>query len=228
MKSSKPISQYVNEILAGDPVLQQCIKRGIVNYSKLARNLRNALTQAMGSDVSENAVKMALIRYAEKAKSEKRVLVKGVLEILAKSNIEVKSGITIINIRTWSINKLLNDLPKIISRARFSAIMQGVSALTLVLDNDSATDVLRTLDNRDIISVQEDHAALLIISPEEIMYTPGVVAYLTTVLAENGINIVHIESSYTDTIIIVSKNDVIRAFEVLNTVIGIARKINYT
>jgi hypothetical protein len=47
------------------------------------------------------------------------------------------------------------------------------------------------------------------------MRVPGVIAYVASVLSQHGVNIVHIESCYTDTVIVVSKEDLERAFTLI-------------
>ncbi|MEM4617680.1 MAG: ACT domain-containing protein, partial [Ignisphaera sp.] len=81
------------------------------------------------------------------------------------------------------------------------------------------------LNKDDIMNIQRDYSAIVIVSPIEIMYTPGVLSYITNILALNGINIVHIESCYTDTIIVVSREDLIKAFQVLSKHIDISKKL---
>jgi predicted amino acid-binding ACT domain protein len=58
------------------------------------------------------------------------------------------------------------------------------------------------------------------------MYTPGVVSYITGILSSEGINIVHVESSYRDTIIVLSKQDASRAFNLLINLLEAIRTLN--
>jgi predicted amino acid-binding ACT domain protein len=116
-------------------------------------------------------------------------------------------------------------LTKLAIKSRFIAVMQSITTATIVLDNDTADEFIKNIDSNDIIYVQRDQAAIVIVSPEDIMYTPGVIAYISNILAQNSINIIHIESCYTDTIIIVSRGDIQKAFDILMRYIDAAKKM---
>ncbi|MGC9012748.1 ACT domain-containing protein, partial [Thermogladius sp.] len=62
------------------------------------------------------------------------------------------------------------------------------------------------------------------VSPVENVYTPGLIAYVTSLLAQAGINIVQITSSYSETMMVVSPEDTVKASNVLNDAISRARK----
>ena len=73
--------------------------------------------------------------------------------------------------------------------------------------------------------MQRGQAAIVIVSPREIMRVPGVIAYVASALSQYGVNIVHIGSCYTDTVIVVSKEDLERAFTLIVRHIEGAREI---
>ena len=57
-------------------------------------------------------------------------------------------------------------------------------------------------------------------SPEDLEATPGVVAFLTALLAEQNVNIIEFISCWTETIIVVEKKDSLKAYEVLSNMVG--------
>ncbi|MFQ6105463.1 MAG: ACT domain-containing protein, partial [Candidatus Hydrothermarchaeaceae archaeon] len=61
------------------------------------------------------------------------------------------------------------------------------------------------------------------ISPEEIAETPGVIAYLAGMLALEGINVVEMMSSYTETSFIVEEKDALKTIKVIRDEIKRAR-----
>jgi len=220
------ISRLVREIVFSEPMLTYCIASGIVNYSKLAKKIQQLISELLEREVSVSAVKMALIRIAEKVKQERLQAGTSILNILARSSLEVRTGITIITLRSGKALESMNILAKLARKSRFMAIMQSVMAVTIVLDNETAEEFIKNLNSpNEVLHVQKDHAAVVIVSPQEIMYVPGVLAYITSILAQNDVNIVHIESCYTDTIIIVSKKDLLKAFQILSKHIEAARKL---
>jgi len=218
------ISQVVVEVVSGDPALRQCIARGIVNYRKLAKALQPMVSQILGKEVSVDTIKVALLRSSSRV-GEERSVRREVLDVIARSSVELRTDITIIVVRSGAINYIAQLLTKVVPRARFVAVMQSVAATTIVVDRDSAEELLKSIKREDVIDVQREQAAIVIVSPEEIMKVPGVLAYIANVLSQNSVNIVHIESCYTDTIIIVSKSDLEKAFGIIMRHIEGAKKM---
>jgi len=218
------ISQVVVEVVSGDPALRQCIARGIVNYRKLAKTLQPIVSQILGKEVSVDTIKVALLRSSSRV-GEERSVRREVLDVIARSSVELRTDITIIVVRSGAINYIAQLLTKVVPRARFVAVMQSVVATTIVVDRDSAEELLKSIKREDVIDVQREQAAIVIVSPEEIMKVPGVLAYIANVLSQNSVNIVHIESCYTDTIIIVSKSDLEKAFGIIMRHIEGAKKM---
>jgi len=70
-----------------------------------------------------------------------------------------------------------------------------------------------------ILQKHENCVVIVIHSPVELEVTPGVVAFLTSLLAEQNINIIEFISCWTDTIIVVDKKDSLKTYEVLSNVI---------
>jgi aspartokinase len=69
--------------------------------------------------------------------------------------------------------------------------------------------------------VKHDNCTMIVMhSPEELEATPGVVAFLTTLLAEQNVNIIEFISCWTETIIVVEKKDSLKAYEVLSNMVG--------
>jgi len=209
------VARLVREVLLGDPSLYKCLEMGIINYSRVATRLKPVVSKLIGRDVSEESIKMALIRLRSRMEEKTFFPSKGVLKILAESRIEVRTGVVIVIVGAGRFQDAMSAVAKISSKARFLAVMQSGPVTTIVLDDESARELIRALGEEGIIEVQEDHAAIVVVSPPEVMWIPGVVAYITSVLAQNGVNIVHIESCYTDTVIVVSKKDLLKAFNIL-------------
>jgi aspartokinase len=69
--------------------------------------------------------------------------------------------------------------------------------------------------------VKHDNCTMIVIhSPEELEATPGVVAFLATLLAEQNVNIIEFISCWTETIIVVEKKDSLKTYEILSNMVG--------
>lgn len=219
------VARLVREVLTSDPALYKCLEMGIVNYSRVASRLRPVLSKLMGRVVSEESIKMALIRLRSKAGETHAFHKKEVLRVLSQSRVEVKTGVVIVIMGINRFLSAISAIAKISPKARFLAVMQSGFVATIVLDENSVNEFLSLVGEEGIIEIQRDQAAIVVVSPVDIMWVPGVVAYITSILAQNSINIVHIESCYTDTVIVVSKDDLLKAFNVLMKHIEIARSL---
>jgi len=58
-------------------------------------------------------------------------------------------------------------------------------------------------------------AEITLKSSEDLEKTPGVIAYLSTLLAENGINIIETMSTWTDTLFVIAEEDIAKVMELL-------------
>ena len=73
---------------------------------------------------------------------------------------------------------------------------------------------------KDVLKKNENCTTIIIKSPEEIETTPGVVAFLTSLLSEQNVNVVEFISCWTETIMVVDRKDSLRAYEILMNVVG--------
>mgnify|MGYP001626227246 CR=1 FL=1 len=216
--TQRSVSRAVERILESDTILKQCVERGVINLSKVATSLRPAVSRILGYQVSDASIKMALIRYSRK-RIQTGSRISELANIIANTNIELRTGVSIAIIRLAFIDKVYREMLKLYKLARFLTVIQGSTGVVVVADTSTINQLLKTIDPEAIISIQRNLAAVTLVSPEEIMTTPGVIAYITSVLAGEGINIIHIESSYTDTIMIIDKKDATKTLNVLSSLI---------
>ena len=220
----RSIAEVVEELVIGDPVLRQCIARGAANYSRIARQLRRQVSRELGREVSIDSIKMALIRLAQRMSAGEHPG-DDVLRVLASSSIEVRTGVSILSLRLDALPRLYPLLPEIAPRARFFAVMHSVLAVTLAVDDTLVDRIVGEIGGDQILEMGRGYSAIVIVSPDDVMRVPGIIAYISNLLALNNINIVHIESCYTDTILIVDRHDMEKAFNLLMRHIEKARTL---
>ena len=190
------IAQNVRSHLQNKPYLLEALEKGIVNLSELSRQIQEGLKIS-----NTSAVKAALRRFSEELQKHKQKREEKVLQVLRRSAIAVydRKAVTIttkeINTKTGMKVDLLDKYIYLLDRAdlprRFNAL------------------------------VKHDNCTMIVMhSPEELEDTPGVVAFLTTLLAEQNVNIIEFISCWTETIIVVEKKDSIKAYEVLSNLVG--------
>ena len=65
------------------------------------------------------------------------------------------------------------------------------------------------------MKVTENLAEITLKSSEDMENTPGIIAYLSTLLADNGINITETMSTWTDTLFVIDEKDIAKVMELL-------------
>ena len=186
----------VRSYLKNKPYILEALEKGIVNLSELSRQIQKELK-------TNNiiAIKAALRRFSDELKKHKHKREEKVLHLLKKSTITVYDGrsVTIMDRQIETKEKIKVNLED-----RFVYLLEK---------NDLA-------EITDAVKMHENCAMIVIHSPEELEATPGVVAFLTSLLAEQNINIIEFISCWTDTIIVVDKKDSFRTYEALSNVIS--------
>jgi len=193
---SMTTAQDVRNYLRNKPYLLEALEKGIVNLSELARQIQEELKTS-----NTTATKAALRRFAEELAKHKQKREEKVLSLLKRSGIAVYDRKSVIitakEISTKSGMKV--DLP---------------GKFVYLLDRADLPERISTL-------VKHDNCTMIVVnSPEELENTPGVVAFLTTLLAEQNVNIIEFISCWTETVIVVEKKDSLKAYEALTNLVG--------
>jgi aspartokinase len=187
------IAENVWLYIKGKPYLQEALGNNIINYSALAREIRNEMTGA-----SFEAIKAALIRINKKLARDRKSFERRIKNILRKSKMEIKNKIAVV------ISKERLRIPCI-------AVAKGPSAYTHIIEEE----YLERMENKKVI-LEKNMSLITIISPEEIATTPGVLSYFLSFLAAENINVVEFFSCYKDSLLVFREADTLKAFEILS------------
>src|SRR4030042_3170418 len=190
------VAQDVRNHLRNKPYLLEALEKGIVNLSELSRQLQKELKL---SDIS--AIKAALRRYAEELQKHKQKREEKVLHLLRRSSIAVYDRKAVM-----ITGKDFN------SKAGMKVDL--LDKFVYLLDRNDMPQRVNAL-------VKHDNCTMIVIhSHEELEATPGVVAFLATLLAEQNVNIIEFISCWTETIMVVEKKDSLKTYEVLSNLVG--------
>ena len=188
------IANYVRIYLKNKPYVLEALENGIVNISELSRKI------AMETGIKKvGAIKAAIRRFGENVKKRREKREKKVLKILKESRIRLLDKVTVI------ITDSPLEIKKIIE-------VKLEDAFVYVTEEANIP--------KNAINVHRDCGMIVISSPKDIESVPGVVAYLTSLLAWENINVVEFVSCHTDTILIIKREDILKTIEVLQKVIG--------
>jgi hypothetical protein len=188
------IAQEVRNHLKNKPYVLEALEKGIVNLSELSRQIQNELK-------IDNiiAIKAALRRFSEELQKRKHKREEKVLKLLKESTITLHDG-----------NSVVVTSKPLETEDRIKVNLGG--KFVYLTDKNS----LGKIDG--VLQKHENCVMIIIHSPVELEATPGVVAFLTSLLAEQNINIIEFISCWTDTIIVVEKKDSLKTYEVLSNV----------
>ncbi len=216
-------SEAVRRYVMSHPFLRECLERGVANYSALARVIVDELRKS-GIETSVGAVKMALIRIREDLLRVRESFDERIKEIISSSVIELQTDLVVINAFRNAVISKLASIIDVVGNARFFQLTQGAVSLTLIVARETLSDLMRAIGEDNVIEVLEDQTAIVMISPEEITRTPGVIAYISSALANNGVNITQIISCHRETVIVCDREDASKAYSILEDLITLAKK----
>jgi hypothetical protein len=200
--SSPTTAKLTERYIAEHPSIKDCLKKDLINYSKLSREIAKELS--IEKKTSIEAILIACRRYAAKLKQEE-ILEKRILDILKKSELDIKNKIVVAIIdKKIYLDNLINIEEKIRKSADVFYAIEGTRAFTVITSEKYLKDLKSLFD---IIKVSKDLAMVTVRSPENIEDVPGVVSYLYSIFGEHGVNIVETMSCWTDTIFVVSEDD---------------------
>jgi len=185
-----PVSKQVKAYIERKPYILEAIEQNIVNYSALAREIGKDL-----NITNIDTIKAALIRTSEKYRKTKRKTQQKAIELLRQANVSVKNKIATLHHSTFV------DIQAI-------AYSKTPSGYMFFLDENTAS-------KSTFKKIDYGFAILHIKSSKEIEHTPGVIAFILSALASEGINVSHVMGCREDTFIVVKEHDASLAFRVL-------------
>lgn len=184
------ISKQVKMYMEHKPFILEAMEQNVINYSALAREICKDLELK-----NTDAVKIALLRYGERYRKTKRKTQQKTIELLREANFSIKNKIAALHHNSFVDVKAV-------------AYSKTPSGFMFFLDEDIAR-------KSNFRKIDYNLAILHLKSPEEIEHTPGVIAFILSALASEGINVSHFMGCREDTFIVVKEHDAPLAFRIL-------------
>ncbi|MEM4213161.1 MAG: ACT domain-containing protein [Thermoplasmatales archaeon] len=203
------ISKRVSEYLSSNPCAISALQSGIVNYSSLARFLMKELKTE-----NFNAILAALKRYPEKNPS----LESSYKSALRESRLEAYYSICNLTVKNSvdNLTRLVEAYGEIYSSGGKIRIVQGSQGIVIVVDKRNVELIRSKFQEADILSFRESLGELVVISPLIIENLRGYVAYISTALAVNGVNVYQVAAFYNDITYIMDEKYMTTAISVLS------------
>ncbi|MBD3164726.1 hypothetical protein GF323_06005 [Candidatus Woesearchaeota archaeon] len=204
------ITKIAEQYIQNRPYIQSSLKKGLINYSSLAREIARAKNLDAGNF---DAILIACRRYKEKIAG--RGNEKEIVRLLRKSRIETKNRISVFVIGRDAAIANMQLIEKKIRREKGTfRLVESFSVFTVIVSDEYDADVEKTFGG----SILKHTASLVEITlktSEDIETIPGVMSFLYSKLAYAGINVIESMSCWTDTIFLLKEKDLAKAMETL-------------
>lgn len=218
--SKESLAEKTRVYIDAHPSIKDCVSKGLVNYSSLARMIMRDLELD-----NEEAVMIACRRYAGKLGTATDHET-SILRILKDSRLEMRTKTCIVTAKNdyAVLHKMDNLFKDLWNEDSIMQVVQSASAVTIIADKMLKERIIDTVGRFNTIKIRDSLVEIAVKSPERIVDTSGVIAYLITNLSDAGINIEETVSCHTDTIFIVGEKDMIHAYSVLSRAIESAER----
>ena len=205
-------TELTEKYILEHPSIKDCLKNNIINFSKLSRKI--ALELKIEKKTSMEAILIACRRYSRKLKKEE-LLENNIINILKNSELEIKNKIVVIIVEKPTYKENIKQIEaKIRKKGELFYAIEGTNCFTLITSEKQVKDINICL-KKDIIKTNKDLAMITIKSSKEIENTSGIMSYLFSLFAENGININETMSCWTDTIFIIDEKNIAKTMKFL-------------
>ncbi len=213
-KEKPSVAEITRKYIDRHPSIRDCVSKDLVNFSSLSR----LIMKDMGV-THEEAVLAASRRYA--ARLSKTDFEGDIMNVFEESRLELKTRICIVVAKNeWIVLKNLEEVvKKILSDKSTMQVLQSANAITVISEDKFLPMITRAIGSDHVVTVKQNLAEITVKSPQRIETTKGAFAYLVSMLSEQGINLLEAVSCYTDTIFIVNREDMMRAFDILSACI---------
>ena len=211
--ADKTVVARVYDALDEDLYLRSSIRLGVANLSAVSEKIR----KEAAPDASVEAVRAAVRRYVSEMGDEETD--EGLARLLSNTGFSLKSNISVI--QAYQDRRVMLRLDETLKKMgkEFNIISSG-HAITIIAGDDSVQEVIKAIGKEHVIGYRRGLHAIYLNSGKEIKTTKGFVAFVTSLLHRKGINLIEFYSCYTDTVLIVSREDSVKAYELLDHIIG--------
>src|SRR5581483_50004 len=222
VNNEKSITNAVKEVVNNDLSFQDSLQRDYCNISALARIIKPQIDTMLGG---KNTSIESIVTALKRSRRDYSVPERPIASILAGSTISVRTDVA--KVSAEKSKKTIEKVAKALTQNvnNFISVSESIMSITLVFDEVLLEDVKTMFVHDDILEIEDDLAAIIVHSPEEIIKTPGCAIAFYNQLARRHINIEDTVSCYTDTIVLVKMDQVGKAFNALTNLISNSRKM---
>lgn len=208
----KSTTELTKEYIKEHPDIKNCLKKKLINYSSLARLISKDLK--IEKKTSKEAILIAARRFYSEVKTEVNQE-KKIKELLKNSELEIKNKMSVLIIEKGVNFEFLDEIQKKIRKdAGAFYILEGSHNFTIITQEKYA-ELITERTEKHLLKESKGMVLLNFNTAYEIEDIRGVLSYLTSLFAENGVNIVECISCWTDNIFVIASQDLNKAINFL-------------
>lgn len=210
------IPSAVEKSVKKKPFIEAALVEGLINLSALARHIKPDVEQRVGREVNDSAVIMALNRLVPRLELMSTMKFKRVIQnigdLIVRSNLAdyaFSNSPTLYRCQAKLLERIvpIDDV--------FCTFSHGIYETTLVVSESLVPIVDEIFRHERPIAKTLDLSSITVKLPEDNTLCPGVYYYIFKELAWDDINIVELISTTNEFTVVVSDDDIQKAFSVL-------------
>ncbi len=211
----KTIGEAVKQLIRETPFLEEALDEGLINISSLSRRFKPQIEKELHKKVQTGAIVMAIKRYNPGYNYNLKFGIKQFVSGLG--DLIVQSGL--MHYTYENSGTLPARQRELISRISgdqiYYSVSRGIFETTVVVSNSTTKLVEEIFANEKLIFQKYRLSSITLRLPKKRDETTGFFYYILKNLALENINIEELISTTNEFTILVSENDIDRAFSIL-------------
>ncbi len=212
----KTISAVVEHYIKKKPFLQTALAQGIINLTSLSRQIKPEIAEALGKDVKDGAIVMALKRLSDdlEFRATHRIVkvLKNIGEITVRSNLTDYTFLASDTILQQQA-RLLEEVNE--NQDVFYTSSRGVNEINIVISNIMDSVVEKYFKHERCTQKAEGLSSITVKLPAENVSVPGIYYFIFQRLAWEGIVLYEVISTTNEFTILVNEEQVDIAFKTI-------------
>ena len=212
----KTIASCVQELLVARPFLEEALSRDIINYSALAKDLNQPISDFLRKPVKDGAIMMALRRYTPPTSKKNELNLKQIFKDLG--DITVRSNLT--DFTFYNSKTLIHNHSKVLAeidadRQVFYAFTRGIHESNIIVSSTKKNTIESIFEHETQIATQDQLSAISINLPKGNSKIVGLYYQIFKRLAWENVTLYEVLSTTNEFTILVEDHLIDKAFSVI-------------
>ena len=212
----KTIASCIQELLVARPFLEEALSRDIINYSALAKDLNQPISDLLRKPVKDGAIMMALRRYTPPTSKKNELNLKQIFKDLG--DITVRSNLT--DFTFYNSKTLIHNHSKVLAeidadRQVFYAFTRGIHESNIIVSSTKKNTIESIFEHETQIATQDQLSAISINLPKGNSKIVGLYYQIFKRLAWENVTLYEVLSTTNEFTILVEDHLIDKAFSVI-------------